>query len=130
MDQSSHSSQSNTPSPASNSSGGRRRSYETEQSVKVYEKFNKTLTWQDAYKILRQFDPSKHRHISSHVESARGGEIYIFYNTDPVEALDWRADNFQWVNQSNTSQPSHDPVLKKNYWWVKDKNKQKGLSLT
>ncbi len=74
---------------------------------------------------MSEFNPRVDKHITSKIESARGGEVYLFYNSDPIEENDWRVDNFQWFNNSGTFAPSTDPVMKKNYWIVKNKDKKK-----
>ena len=52
----------------------------------VFQKSFIPIDWTDVFKILTEFDPTKHRHIKGRIFNAKAGEIYIFFNQDlPVQ---------------------------------------------
>jgi hypothetical protein len=117
-----------TSSQASQSSQPR-PSFETPQNSQVIKTTQNTLTYIEVYQLLKKFDPSKDKNISTRIESAHGGEVYIFYKSVISEQEDWRCDNFNWYNQgANKPTPHNNPVLVKHYWNVKGQDRDPSMN--
>jgi hypothetical protein len=69
------------------------------------------LSPEEAYKILKDFNPDIHNNVDV-INKPEPGQIYIFFTKDKNMYEDWRADNYAWQNKgSNKGLPTNKPII-------------------
>ena len=88
----------------------------------------KPLKWEKALEILDQFDHNVRQYVDDRVYDPQGGDLYIFYNTNPEKQDDYKVDGYLWRNNgANKLVPketlTRKPQLTKSYYLAIDKEK-------
>ncbi|RNA35342.1 hypothetical protein BpHYR1_000313 [Brachionus plicatilis] len=65
---------------------------------------NESLTSQEAFSLLANFDP-KIDPSTTELNKPQGGEVFYFYTEDPKESEDWKMDKNTWYNNGQKLRP-------------------------
>ena len=77
----------------------------------------KALSIETVEQIITEFNIDTHTHVNDKIIDPVGGEVYIFYTTDPAKYLDYRVDGFKWKNMGgNKPFPAKNTIFLKSYY--------------
>ena len=79
---------------------------------------NEEFSPQEAFKILSEFEKDKINYVSV-IRNPKGGECFLYFNSNKDKEEDWRLDGIQMRNQGQKKLPSNKPIIAKQKYILK-----------